>query len=134
MTTHFEAWIYSYYNQGHFLKTIQNILQIPFWQGHTEALLNFPALFSYWSMKWWVHFIDQSEKSEIIRVCFGDVLSPKKTLPCSVQKRRAAKFKKASMSTNLLTFVLISFRNSYYNLFLIWLLHIVEVVGYTLQE
>ena len=33
------------------LKKIQNILQIPFWQGRAEALLNFSALFSYWSIR-----------------------------------------------------------------------------------
>ena len=42
-----------------------------FLQGRTYALLNFPALFSDWSMIWSVHFIDQSEKSEIVKFCFG---------------------------------------------------------------
>ena len=32
------------------LKQIQDVLQIPFWEGQIEALLNFTELFSDWSM------------------------------------------------------------------------------------
>ena len=75
-----------------FNKVNQDILQKPFWQGCAEALLNFPALFSYWAMKWWVHLIDESIKSEIVKF-FGGVHYPKKECYYLMFKKRAAKFK-----------------------------------------
>ena len=56
------------------LKTIQNIIKIPFCQGRTEVIdFWISPHFSDESMIWWVHVIDQSEKSEIVDVHYPKI-------------------------------------------------------------
>ena len=51
------------------LKTIQDILQIPFLQGHTDTLLNFAA-FLFWTLHGDVLFWDSTNQNKILQFHF----------------------------------------------------------------
>ena len=65
-------------NPGHLTNTL--------FEGYTDPLLNFPSLFSDWSMVQCVHIIDQSEKSEVVKLSKG-ALSKKEHYPAVMSKQ-----------------------------------------------
>ena len=72
-------------------------------------------------MKWWMHSIDQSEKSEVVKVCFGEhyhkkelylAISRNKVLQCDIVKKVFVRYPGSSLRilsfSSLLKFHLVS--------------------------
>ena len=55
-------------------------------EGYTDQILNFPSLLSDWSMVRCVHIIDQSEKSEVVKLSRG-ALSKTERHPAVMSKQ-----------------------------------------------